>query len=191
MSKLLVKVMVLATMLASFVSCNTTTTVGGGYYYQPSYHYNCYSIYDYWGYYMYDECYWEYYNADGSVKKELDMTAEVADKEQVILDKTAEKYAEKFGLSYDNAFKVAKQAADLSKIEARSAADLADFAQKLYGVSPDKIISAVAKAQVGQNEALDAVIDEAAQNFNADRDNMKDMIKFLHGNALSDSGIEL
>jgi hypothetical protein len=24
-------------------------------------HYNCYPVYDYWGYYLYDDCYWEYY----------------------------------------------------------------------------------------------------------------------------------
>jgi len=24
-------------------------------------YYNCYPVYDYWGYYLYDDCYWEYY----------------------------------------------------------------------------------------------------------------------------------
>lgn len=29
--------------------------------YTPDWHYNCYPVYDYWGYYLYDDCYWEYY----------------------------------------------------------------------------------------------------------------------------------
>lgn len=27
----------------------------------PQWYYNCYPVYDYWGYYLYDDCYWEYY----------------------------------------------------------------------------------------------------------------------------------
>lgn len=27
----------------------------------PEWHYNCYPTYDYLGYYLYDDCYWEYY----------------------------------------------------------------------------------------------------------------------------------
>ncbi|GAA4891859.1 hypothetical protein GCM10023311_15340 [Flaviramulus aquimarinus] len=31
-------------------------------------HYNCYAVYDYWGYYLYDDCYWEYYATDTWVR---------------------------------------------------------------------------------------------------------------------------
>jgi hypothetical protein len=27
----------------------------------PDWYYNCYEVYDSWGYYLYDDCYWEYY----------------------------------------------------------------------------------------------------------------------------------
>lgn len=27
----------------------------------PEWYYNCYPVYDSWGYYLYDDCYWEYY----------------------------------------------------------------------------------------------------------------------------------
>lgn len=29
--------------------------------YLPDWHYNCYAVYDSLGYYLYDDCYWEYY----------------------------------------------------------------------------------------------------------------------------------
>lgn len=29
--------------------------------YIPDWYYNCYPVYDYEGYYLYDDCYWEYY----------------------------------------------------------------------------------------------------------------------------------
>ena len=31
--------------------------------YFPDWHYNCYPVYDYWGYYLYDDCFWEYYSS--------------------------------------------------------------------------------------------------------------------------------
>jgi hypothetical protein len=186
MSKLLAKFLTMIGLMTTLSSCYVTT-----YTYYPTWHYNCYPTYDYWGWYMGQQCYWEYWSADGSVKKELDMVAEVADKDALILEKTATRYAETFGLSYDNAMKVAKQTKDLTTLQTRSASDLADFASKLYGVSPEKVVSAVSKSQLGMNEELDALIDEAAQNLNATTENMKEMIKVLHGNAMSEAGISL
>ena len=182
----LMKLLASLMLLGSFASCTVIYEP-----YQPSWHYNCYPVYDYWGYYLYDECYWEYYNQDGSVAKELDMVAEVADKEQVVLEKTASKFAEKYNLSADQGMKIAKNIADYKALQDRSESDIADFAQKLYGVNPSEVISAVSSAQVGKNAELEAVIKKAAENFNTSEANMRGIVKDLHGKALEESGISL
>lgn len=40
----------------TFSGCGKSFTYKGS-----LFHYNCYPVYDYWGYYLYDDCYWEYY----------------------------------------------------------------------------------------------------------------------------------
>lgn len=181
-------VLFIALGLMSFTSCETTVSTG---YYQPQWWYNCYPVYDYWGYYMYDECYWEYYNQDGSLAQELDISGEVADREALVLSKTADVYAEKFSLSADQAMKIAKNVKDFDALQDRSEADIADFAQKLYGVNPSEIASAVANAQVGNNAEMESVISAAAKNFNTNEETMKAIVKELHGKALESNGIQL
>ena len=184
----LMKLLAALMLLGSFASCTVVTTTT---YYEPQWWYNCYPVYDYWGYYLYDECYWEYYNEDGGVAKELDLVAEVADKEQLILEKTGEQYATKFNLSTDQGMKIAKNISDFTALQDRSASDIADFAQKLYGVNPSDVVSAVSSAQVGENAELEAVIEKAAESFNTSADNMKAIVKELHGKALEENGIKL
>jgi hypothetical protein len=85
--------------------------------------------------------------------------------------------------------KVARNIQDLSALQDRSEEDLADFAQKLYGVNPNDVISAVGKAQVGDNAELETLIDSI--EFNTSSANKKALIKELHGNALKANGINL
>lgn len=184
--KKLLSAFLLAISLLGVTGCNTSVT-----YYEPQWWYNCYPVYDYWGWYLYDECYWEYYNQDGSLAQELDLSGEVADREALVLNKTAEVYAEKFSLSNDQAMKIAKNVKDFEALQDRSESDIADFAQKLYGVNPSEIVSAVANAQVGNNTELEAVINQAAENFNTSKENMKEIVKELHGKALEANGIQL
>ncbi|GAA4949178.1 hypothetical protein GCM10023314_23110 [Algibacter agarivorans] len=47
----------IGTSMASSVSNAVTPTAP----YIPDWYYNCYPVYDYRGYYLYDDCYWEYY----------------------------------------------------------------------------------------------------------------------------------
>lgn len=190
MTNSIAKLMAMLVVLAGFASCTgtITTTTGGT---VASWHYNCYPQYNVWGIYMYDDCYWEYYNQDGTVSKELDLTAEVADRDALILEKTASLYAEKFNLSTDSAMKIAKNLRDFEALEDRTEADLADFSERLYGVNPSEIVSAVSSAQVGNNAELEAVIEKAAANFSTSSENMKAIVKEFHGKALSENGIEL
>jgi hypothetical protein len=120
-----------------------------------------------------------------------DISGEVADKEALILNKTAEIYTKKFSLSNDQAMKIARNVTDFQALQDRDESDIADFAQKLYGVNPSEIVSAVANAQVGNNEEMNAVIEQAAQNFNTNKETMKAIVNELHGRALEANGIQL
>ncbi len=188
MKTAITKFLAMLGLVGMFASCTGGTTVT---YYEPQWWYNCYPTYDYWGYYLYDECYWEYYNENGSVAQELDLVSEVADKEALILEKTASVYAEKFSLSNDQAMKIAKNVKDFSALSERSADDIADFAEKLYGVNPSEMVSAVANAQVGNNAELEAVIEKASASFGTSSENMKAIVNELHGKALEANGIDL
>lgn len=172
-------------LVGSFASCEVYVEP-----YEPYWHYNCYPVYDYWGYYLYDDCYYEYYNADGTLL-EKDLVSEVADKEAVLLEKLTNTYAEKFSLSTEAAGKVAKNVKDYSALSERSAADIADFAERLYGVNPSEIVSAVSNAQVGNSVELDAVIEKAGANLGTTDAQTKALIQELHGKALETSGIDL
>ncbi len=187
MKKALVKLMVMLGLLSSLASCTGTGTVT---YYEPTWNYNCYPVYDYWGYYLYDDCYWEYYNTDGTLM-EKDLVSEVADQEAVLLEKLTGVYAEKFSLSTEAASKVAKNVQDFSALEERSAEDIADFAERLYGVNPSEIVSAVSSAQVGMNAELESVIEKASANLGTNSAQTKALIQELHGKALEANGIEL
>lgn len=169
-------------LLAGFASCNITYTT------QP--YYVCYPTYDWWGYYMYDNCYWEYWN-NGEQVKELDMSAQIADSQAVELEKTADLFAQKFNLSTQSSMKIAKNIKDFAALEDRSEDDIAQFAQKLYGVNPNQVVSAVSMAQLGDNTELDSLIEQAAQSFETDSSTMKEIVKELHGQALQESGINL
>src|SRR3989338_8287037 len=158
MNKLFALLFLLASLI-SVTSCTTTTTVGYTYY--PQWYYNCYYDYDYWGYY-YEYCQWEYYNTDGGVEISKDIVADVADRDALALSKAGEFYANKFSLSTESGLKLAKTIKDFSALSDRSASDLADFAEKLYGVNSQELVSAVASAQVGSNAELESVISKAA-----------------------------
>ncbi len=119
------------------------------------------------------------------------MSEKLADREAHVLAKTAEVYAEKFTLSNDQAMKIAKNVKDFAALQDRSSEDVADFAEKLYGVNPNKVASAVAGAMVGNNAELNEVISQAAQNFQTSEQTMKAIVNELHGKALEENGIDL
>ncbi len=188
MKKLLMNLIAAATLTGSLVSCSG----GGSVYYSPDWYYNCYAVYDSWGYYLYDDCYWEYYNVAGEkVSSELDAAEVVGDIEQIKLERMAVHYSEKFSMSADQAMKVAKNVQDFTALEDRTEADIADFAEKMYGINPSEIVSAVGAAQVGNNNALEALVEQASANFEISKEDTKALIKELHGNALQSAGINL
>lgn len=186
MKSKLAKLLALVSLVGTFSSCRVIYEP-----YRPTTVYECYPVYDAWGYYMYDECGWYYYNVDGLTAKELDMVGEIADKEELILNKTATRFSEKYNLSTEQGLKIAKNIRDYNALQDRSAVDIADFAKRLYGVNPSKIVSALSAAQVGDKSQLEVVVEEASENLNTSKENMKSIIKDLHGRVLADHGIEL
>ena len=175
----------------SFLSCNSGTTVPNDGTYTPTYHYECQYVYDTWtGNYVHG-CFWVYYNVDGSRTQELDMVADVADTQSIILDKTTQYFSEKYSLSLANGYKIAKNVLDIQSLQDRSVDDLADFAKKLYGINSAELVIAISLAQVGNNNALDDLISISAKNFSTSSETMKSIIKDLHSKALEESGIEL
>ena len=177
--KKLVKTAALLGVLGSFAACHGGSNTD----------YYCYTEYDYYGN-PYTVCE-EYYFASESAVRELDMAARVADTQEQKLEIAGLRFAEKYNLAADQGYKIAKNIADFTALQDRSNSDLADFAEKLYGVNPSEVISAVGQAQVGMNGELESVIEKAAGNFNTDTTTMKEIIKDLHGKALSDNGIDL
>jgi hypothetical protein len=54
-----------------------------------------------------------------------------------------------------------------------------------------QIMSAGAAAQLGNRDALNSLVGEAAQHFGTDPDTMKAVIRELHAGALNGAGIDL
>ena len=136
-------------------------------------------------------CTTTYYNGDGSVNTTRDIITDLAQAEQQLLESQARYYGNKFSLNEEQGMKIAKTINDYNAIQNRSDQDVADFAQRLYGVSPSRIAAAVGKAQAGESAELKQVIDEAAKNFDTSSDNMKAIVKTLHGKLLEQQGIVL
>lgn len=179
----LLKLIALLAVLGAFASCTVSTG--------PAWHYNCYPVYDYYGYYLYDDCYYEYYSNEGKLVQELDLASFTGDVEAKKLERTASIFAEKYNLNAEQGMKLAKNIADLNALSDRTESDLADFAEKVYGVNPTEAVSAISNAQVGQNAELESLIEKASASFGTDAANMKNIIKDIHAEALKANGINL
>jgi hypothetical protein len=156
-------------------------------YYDPY----CYYQYDPWyGYDVY-VCDSYYYYGNGTQEVSRDIIEDVARKDEILVEKAGAFYAKKFQLGAEEGMKMAKIVRDFNLIQDRSAKDVEAFAEKLYGVNSNKLMEAVSSAQAGNNQKLDGVLGEAAVNFGTSKENMKEIVKTLHGNLLKQNGISL
>lgn len=187
MKKLILSLM----LLVSLVSCDDTGTSTGTGTYTPTPYYTCQYVWDTWSGQYIHACFWVYYSQDGESIQELDLVADVADRESIVISKTASVYAQKYALSQETSMKMAKNVYDLTNLDDRSMEDLADFAQKLYGVNTVELVKAISNAQVGNNQAMDQLIEKASVEFSTNTQTMKAIIKDLHNEALKASGINL
>lgn len=151
---------------------------------------DCYWVYDIgygeWNYH----CDWVYYNSQGE-REEIDIASDIADKNEATQILMAQNYQNNFSLSQESALKMAKVVFDYNKLSERTEQDIADFAQRLYGVNPNEIIEAISNAQVGQYQKLNEVIEKASNHLNTNTYKTKKIIRYLHGQALEENGIQL
>ena len=172
--------LVAASAMLVAAGCNISSNVR----YTPYTYQNCY--YDYYGYYYCDSY---YYNGDGTQDTSRDMITDIAQAEEQMLQNQAKHFSTKFSLSEEQGLKLAKSINDFNAIQERSEQDVADFAQRLYGVSPSKIVAAAGKAQAGNAAEMNELVAEAAKNFNTTSENMKSIVQSLHGKLLEQQGI--
>lgn len=144
---------------------------------------DCWDCGDDWGWY--DDA------QTGGQSHSSDIMGDVAEKEQVELNKAAKFFSNRFNLSDEQSLKVAKTIHDFEALEKRDASDLAAFSQKLYGLNPEEIVTSIALAQTGDYSKLDSAIEKAASNFDTTSANMREIVKTLHKSVLKDNGIEL
>lgn len=97
----------------------------------------------------------------------------------------------KFNLSVASASKMAKAVWDFNRLQERSYEDMLDFAVRLYGVNPRDLTHAIAMGQIGENAELEILLEQASMELNTTSDNMREIIKTLHSDVLSEAGIEL
>jgi hypothetical protein len=127
--------------------------------------------------------------ADGSEFVTKDIITQAALTEQAVLEAQGKHYASQFALSYEQGYKIALQIHHLETLSTRTDQDVADFARHLYGVDPRDVISAAGKAQAGDPAELNRLADKAAANFGTTPDNMKRIVRALHGQLLESQGI--
>jgi hypothetical protein len=120
-----------------------------------------------------------------------DIVTDIATSDEETISKNGTDFARKFSLSESQGIKVIRTLHDFAALQSRSDQDLADFAKRLYGVDPARILSASQNAQLGDPTELDAVVSEAARGFDTTPENMKAIVKTLHGRMLEQNGIEL
>ena len=176
--KNLTKLAMSVLMLAGFASCHVYTT--------DTY---CWTEYDYWGY-PYTVCE-DYYYASQEAVAELDIASKEAETEAQKIQIAGLKFADKFDIEPAQGEKIAQAVADFTTLADREEGDIAQIAEKLYGINPERMISAVSQAQVGVNDELESVLSDAAANFNTDVATMKDIANTLHGEAFKANGINL
>jgi hypothetical protein len=166
----------------------------GDFEYYSSYYYGGTYYYDVWvsrtGI-VYDSWSGDALNKANDFASGRDVITDVAVAEEKALQSAGSYYATKFGLSDDQGLKIAKTLNDFATLQSRSEQDIADFTQRLYGVNFNTLKPALDAATLGDNQPLEAVIDEAAQNFGTSPETMRGVVKSLHNKLLDEAGINL
>ncbi len=173
------KLIALSALFIMTIGCRAVINEDGEFPDGTTWTHKCYQEQNAYGQY-YLECNTYYNSFDQTILVERDIAEEVSDIEGAIVASKASFYEKRFTLSADAAYRLAKLTEDFKMIQERSMEDVADYAQRLYGVNPNKIIEAIANAQVGDNTKLDEVISEGARNFGTTDETMRAVVNHLH-----------
>jgi hypothetical protein len=144
------------------------------------------------GQFGWNDCQTYYYSADGYIEAESrDMITDIAQAEETLLASHGKHLADKYALSEDQGVRMARVLRDYQALQTRSGQDQADFAQRLYGIEPSRIVEAAGLAQAGETAKLERLVEQAARSFETTPENMKRIVRDLHGALLKDQGITL
>ena len=128
---------------------------------------------------------------DGTSDTLRDLSTDVAHDEAALVQAYGQHFSQKFELTAEGGEKIARTLLDYSHLESRTETDLLEFAKKRYGILPSELIVSVSRAQMGQPEALQGLIERAAQEFDTDAKTMKKIIHTFMGKQLEEQGISL
>jgi hypothetical protein len=120
-----------------------------------------------------------------------DILSELEHLDEESIREMGKRYASRFALSDSQGLFLARNIRDVALLQSRSEQDLADFSERLYGVSPLQIQAALDATHKGERHALNALLEDAAQHFGTDVTTMKTIVRELHGEALRHVGVEL
>ena len=123
-----------------------------------------------------------------------DLIGDVSAQEQKMVQNVGKDFADKYALSETTGIQIAKTLNDwatLSKKQnrARTEQDVADFSQRLYGVSYEKTKSAIETAQKGDSSGLNNLNGEVAAHWGTNPETSKAILKSWYRKQLSDVGI--
>jgi len=169
--------------------------------------------YDYWSYtdsYGYRQGYegyaWlsstgilydEYGNAlnemDQDQAQSADVISQAAQKEEQMAQKVGKAFAQKYALAEDAGVSIAKTLQDwavLGKDRARTESDVADFSQRLYGVSLDQAKSALVNALKGNKDSLDELNVDVAAHWGTSPETSKAILSQWYQDEMSQLGVK-
>ncbi len=112
-----------------------------------------------------------------------DLIAAISENEEAMIQKAGLRLAERFSLEDKVAVKVARTLNDWALLgfsRERTAADLADFTQRLYGIDFNRVGSALTKAALGDESEISTLVNEAAVNWKTTPENMREILDTFH-----------
>ncbi len=130
-----------------------------------------------------------YYSADSADSR--DILTGLAEADERNVEEAGREFATRHSLSDEQGIRAVRITRDFAQLQTRSAADLEDFARRLYGVNPSEVVAALQEGQMGNRERMNELVEQAAAHFGTTPSTMKEIIRDLHGQALQENGIEL
>ncbi len=109
-----------------------------------------------------------------------DTVAQVGEEEAKRIEAAGKNFAVKFRLTAATGLNVAKSFYDfkeLSKKRTRTAADVATFTKRLYGVEMSRITSAIDEMEKGDLAPMNAAIEDAAAHWGTTPETMREVLK--------------
>ena len=162
----------------------------GTYLYTDSYGYD--RTYTGWGWLsstgiLYDDYGSALNEEEGSGSRDLVETAAL--QEQATVEGAGNRFAETYALSSDAGVRIARTLNDwatLGKKRSRTSADIADFSQRLFGISVEKASGALDAAKLGNSEKLEAVNADVANFWGTSPETAKSILKGWYKDQLSE-----